>query len=105
MLPRFLVTIVDDTGADLLGEAFLQFPVGMNDLAKSVEIVPLQFGFHFECQFDHSAEHLLFALLRRHARLLVFQNAGGAARDAGVKDQNILLQPLQRLTLAENRFY
>ena len=71
---RRLVPTIDPGIADFVEDAFLELPVGMDDFAKGIEIVPLQFGLQVASQLHHATEHLLLALLGPHCCLLVLEN-------------------------------
>ena len=67
------IPVVDGFGADGAGEAAFEFPVFVNDLAKSIHVVLLQLGFELAREFDHAPQRSLFGFLRRDDFLLRFE--------------------------------
>ena len=102
-LPRPRIPAVNQVVAHFAGEAAFEQPVFVDDFAERRQVIVLQFRFQLPRQPDHFDHRSLFRLVAGHGVRLRFQNSRGTARDAGVKNQQVIFQLPQGLAPANDR--
>src|ERR1700730_3287662 len=74
----------------------------MKRISKAVQIVSLKRNTHFKGQLHHTSHSVSLLRIGLEVFTLSFENARGVTRDPGVEHDDTLLQPLNRLFLAND---
>src|SRR5664280_1127638 len=102
---RLFVPRFDPPRRNIRHDALLQTPAFVDDFTHRCRTVLLQFALEVMGQYNHSPHDCLLFGLGADRALLVFQNVGSTARNAGVKNQAMFLQLADRLALANQRLH
>src|SRR5277367_493030 len=91
------IPLVNIPGADARSEALLENPALVQDFPAGVRAILLQLDAQLVRHVNQLLHHFLFFSLRLHSVALALQDSRGAARDPGVKSDQVGLQMLDGL--------
>src|SRR4029453_6147449 len=74
----------------------------MERISEVIQIVPLKRSAHFKGQLHHTSHSVSFLRIGLEVFTLRFKNDRGITRDPSVEHDDTLLQPLERLFLAND---
>src|SRR2546427_11444389 len=74
----------------------------MERLSEAIQIISLKRSAHVKGQLHHTSHNVSLVRIGLEVFTLRFENARGVTRDPGVEHDDTLLQPLDRLFLAND---